>query len=1296
MFRKNFNKIDKCRSLFLLFIILITLLFFNTNLFFQSIEKNTSDLIGNSDKSFSNDVKVAQGDSILFQGSETSLNITDTSSLFNFNQEVLLSNQEETNLTYLLDDIRNWNISKIETNVNNIYDTRNWVNNSGFKAVTIFRQDQVFESAHNSYANNRGRLTTDWLIQETGALYIRAHFENVSFHDSGTASTSDHLYIYNSSAYEYFEFTGSRDDFYSPWVSGDTLDVCYNSDNQNNNYYGYKIDYYEFVNSSSNLDLNLQNWKPRFVDNPSWGANTIGSGVKHNADAMFLGYHGDWADFESFIYYANTYSEMYQENIQIPRGKMIDAYISFDYLLEFGFNTNNIMMYLKVNDEKLYSKGMLDIIATGKNVWHSTGKVPMYLWENSSKVFDAGPLQDQVFNITVGIENLGNSVQYSGYENVFGNIVWFDNISLVLTTVANSSQDGINLTINSINLNEGNEWGNSNLNITNPMIADTILLTINSTSPSLSFDMNTTIFGYRETNSSYNQQYQPGIFYNILENGTILWELYHNLYMPPSFEDFKFSIEKPLNWQFTSILDPFLQNINYTGGGNGDKYTIINATFAGWYNLQATSPNYLNISNTKIYHNGQWLSNSTFRTGESTQISTQLNYTNEIPDDIGQINLTVYHPNGTIFNTESIIPVGGNVTFSEITFGASNTSGGLYEYTLFWSNGTALGGVKSSFLLIHQSSITLLKPDDAISDLITEAFFGDILPLRIQLQDSENNASISNALITYNWSTGLSYFAEAALGIYETILYTSELGSNGFYEIFINISKIGFTNDNITLKINLLERTSLLRSDSSYYIEWHDNSTVRYSYSNSSGGGITGAVVNISLNEVYYNVTDYLDGNYTIEFDTSYINNLGVYQIKLNFSSPTFETQNAIIQFEIIEQSVNMSVYVNSQEIQENSLIEAMFKGTLNISVRVLATIDEIFLSGGNVTWDSDQYYKGISEGATWFNYTIPLSSRNFSAGLNYILLQFEQANYRISNFGFQLLMRAQTVNISTFIDGQEIPENYIEELTFKESLNISVKVFANGEKVYLSGANVTLIGDNFNTTIPEAIFPWYNTSIIISNSYFNPGINYVYLRFQLENYTTDTFSFQLIIRSQTLNISTFIDGQEIPENYIEELTFKESMDISVKVFANGEKVYLSGANVTLIGDNFNTTIPETISPWYNTSIIISSSNFNPGVNYVYVKFQLENYTTDTFSFQLIVRSQTVNISTLINGQKIPENYIEEITFNESMNISVKVFANGEIVFLSGASVTLISESSNTIVPETTIPWYNTTIIISS
>ncbi|KKM65502.1 hypothetical protein LCGC14_1490660, partial [marine sediment metagenome] len=584
-----------------------------------------------------------------------------------------------------------------------------------------------------------------------------------------------------------------------------------------------------------------------------------------------------------------------------------------------------------------------------------------------------------------------------------------------------------------------------------------------------------------------------------------------------------------------------------------------------------------------------------------------------------------------IWYQESMNPLSnGTVLFSEINFTALNSIGGQYNYTILWSNSTALGGIKSNFIVNHQSSITLLKPDDTLSDLITEAFVGDIIPVRIQLKDSENNNSITGALVTYNWSDGLKYLTEAALGVYEAILDTSDLGSNGFYEIFINSSKIGFKNYNITLKINLVEETNLLRQDSFYYVELHDNTTVKYSYTNSTGGGISGASISLDINNYYYNIIDNIDGNYTIEVNTSYINTLGVNQINLNFSAFAFESQIGIFQFEIIEQSINISVHLNSQEIQENSLTEKMFKENINISVRIMAKIDLIYLTSGNMTWNSDNFYKKIMGGVdSWYNFTIPLSSTNFTNGLNYIYIRFEQNNYKIKDFGFQVLISEQTVNISTYINGEEIVENYLKELQFKDSINISAKVFVNGEAIYLSGAKITFFSENYQKNFTETIFPWYNISFVISSSYFNLGINYAYLEFQLGNYTTTTFSFQFLISQRIMNISTYLNGQEIVENYVKELTFRELLNISVRIFDNGEAVYLSGVKITFFSENYQKNFTEAIFPWYNVSFVISSSYFKLGSNPVYLELQLGNYSTTFFSFQIFIDQIEIQVDPL-------------------------------------------------------------------
>ncbi|GAH27997.1 unnamed protein product, partial [marine sediment metagenome] len=57
------------------------------------------------------------------------------------------------------------------------------------------------------------------------------------------------------------------------------------------------------------------------------------------------------------------------------------------------------------------------------------------------------------------------------------------------------------------------------------------------------------------------------------------------------------------------------------------------------------------------------------------------------------------------------------------------------------------------------------RPDNAKLDNSTGGSVGDILPLRIYLRDSENNNSVSNAILSFNWTSGLRSMVEVGLGI---------------------------------------------------------------------------------------------------------------------------------------------------------------------------------------------------------------------------------------------------------------------------------------------------------------------------------------------------------------------------------------------------------------------------------------------------------------------------------------------------------------------------------------------------
>ena len=98
----------------------------------------------------------SNGDPILFQGTESSVNITDYGNLYELNQEVSLTNEKELNLTYYLDDSHEWKISEIQNAISNIQDTRDWNNNSEILPVNIFRKNSTPPIDTNGYSNNHG------------------------------------------------------------------------------------------------------------------------------------------------------------------------------------------------------------------------------------------------------------------------------------------------------------------------------------------------------------------------------------------------------------------------------------------------------------------------------------------------------------------------------------------------------------------------------------------------------------------------------------------------------------------------------------------------------------------------------------------------------------------------------------------------------------------------------------------------------------------------------------------------------------------------------------------------------------------------------------------------------------------------------------------------------------------------------------------------------------------------------------------------------------------------------------
>ncbi|MEJ2248911.1 MAG: hypothetical protein P8Y97_04535 [Candidatus Lokiarchaeota archaeon] len=998
---KNFNnnklkfniKFITC-SIFIIFIILsgVSLIKFRTT----QIDNNNTICSNDEPKNLKNSGQ----DNVIFQGNLPPINITDYGNLYKTDQHISLTSENLKNVSYFLDDPHNWEASKIEANISNIQDTRDWVNKGGNDEIPVYRFDQEFDNipinpGNHNYTNN---LSNDPLdpnnihsnINQTDALAIRLHFNRFEIE-----SNFDYLFIYDENNQCCYTDTGIKNDFYSPWIKANELKITIFSDSSVN-LYGYYIDFYEYINDTVIFNNNLKNWE---FQTSSLLKQNYGIGEMDNETGMYLslyGYPDDTYDFAS-LYFENDYAE-FSQNLSIPRGSVTNAYLSFDYYAESAMETNENYIYIEVNNEKVYSIGLRDVVRAGRNIWHNTGEINMDLWVNTTNIFQ-NDISQQNLNISVGIMS-GTTVYYSGFEDRYQQVIWFDNISLILTTIANATQEGIDLSVNSENFDCKNNWGYANKTLQGIWSTNPIFLTFSTTSPQLSFDLDTRIFATHKVTSKIDQLNQQGISYKILSNGSIYWEFLHNLYKPDQYTNFEFLIEKPKEWKIISMLDPTLQTRYFEGGAKGDDFVKVNATeaiYPGWWKISATSDNYLNSSNINLLKNGMANLNL-YKTSDNFSISAKVGYLNYTPSKLNStyINLNVYFPNGSLWYFESKkVQDSGFITFSNKTL-TPNLLGGNYSYTLFWTNGTLLGGIKSYFLIIHNSTMDLLKPNDALIDFKSETYFGDLIPLKIQYTDMENGRFIEDGSIFYNWSTGKKYLEQSTPGVFEATIDTSELPSNGLFKILIRSSCEGFTNYSFVLNLLVQFQTDLQRLESESKVQIHNNSTIKFRYLDEFDNGISNAYVSLSnINSSYYRVEDHLDGNYTIYFNTEFISEIGVYQIQFNFSAFGYESQFHVFRFEIIQKELSI-VPVNFGET-----IEVNKGHRLDMQLQFQDPVNGEFITGANASYFWDYGLGKLTEdnGIYELNILLP-DSISGSKKIN-ILVNVEGGIYKTKQYSF-------------------------------------------------------------------------------------------------------------------------------------------------------------------------------------------------------------------------------------------------------------------------------------------------------
>ncbi len=977
---------------------------------------------------------------ILYTEDEDALIINETA-LYSSNQHITIGNGTNPLISseyseYPIDTSHGWEGYFYNATISDIRDERDWIKNGHIGSITqLSPTSQVSQSEDSGPSYGKNLNPSNYLATFDGidCDYIRIHFDLLEveyYWDSLFISDQDNTII--------DFFAGSYSDFYTPWYSATQLKISMSSDNTIE-LYGYSVDFFETYDGSM-FAIDSANWNyyENTIDDPSrlyGGSYEIG-----NRSAIGAVIEGiDSAP--SYSYEDGDEAGFYQD-LTIPRGKVVDAWVSMDYNLLRGIETNDNFAFIKINGDTVYTRGFRTITGAGLGQWHSTGLINLDLWENSSNIFD-DVVNGQTINLSVGIE-IGNGVEYTGFDHLDIQEAYFDNIQLILKTSANSTQTNVNIEFDGLSLTDSSsDWGSATFSRYNTWDSDPMQILMSVDGPKIEFDLTSNVYGYHTTNSKSEIHGSTGSKLTIYTNESVIWETYHNVYIPSGYSNFEYEGTKPSDWNIYRIEDPTGLGSIFTGGGKSDSKFTISSASSGWWKILAESTNMLESSNTELF-NGSWqhyLNNFSYDVDEIIQFRTDLNMS---VGPIGNIlattaDLTIYNPENEIWHTESITPdITGSIEFPNIQIGPTNTTGGLYRYSIIWTNGTSAGGLNGTFEIKHHIQHSILYPRDAMSDHITESILGDIIPVRLILNDSDSGIMLSNLKVEYDWPTGNDTLTEYSTGIYDESLDSLDLGLPGEYTINFTISGVGFYDVYFSLQIRLVSESELKIIGLDNNIDYGTNFTLRLDYHQKPVSiGITSA--QISLNMTEYHVTpDATPGEYTIEINSSSsFVGPGTYDIQINATADGYQTQELVTRIQILPRSVYFKIYINSADCTLNKSYSAKIQQDLNFTVGVFTSSGDLQVTTGTVQ---------LSDGATYSDpfaivgnqYYSDISSSFFGLGVNFISLLFNETGYQSASEVLQISVTR--INLNATVHDPE--GNTISTLLVDKRADFSTRIY--------------------------------------------------------------------------------------------------------------------------------------------------------------------------------------------------------------------------------------------------------------
>ncbi|MFW9900273.1 MAG: hypothetical protein ACFFDY_03175 [Candidatus Thorarchaeota archaeon] len=468
------------------------------------------------------------------------------------------------------------------------------------------------------------------------------------------------------------------------------------------------------------------------------------------------------------------------------------------------------------------------------------------------------------------------------------------------------------------------------------------------------------------------------------------------------------AIEKPIDWEFISILDGFLveQKGNCLGTNIGSNCLIIlnDVLSSGLWQLYAFSQNYIVNADLLVWNSTQFINKTFMNFNDKFKIEVALNNSINLATTI--INVSIFYPNNSIYLQNIMEPTSYNVEFGNYSVGKNMTTG-QYRVEITWTNQIdherdQVGYTEIEFIIWHYTNLTALQE-------YFEVVAGDPLLIKVKFIDCDFNQTIDFASIIYNVTFGMSgTMTYQGLGQYFVDLDTSSL-SLGDYYLSVNATKTYYESQSIKdiIHIKIIAQSLVLQvphnaisAMANYYATCRVNVI----------GAISGALicaVNLTTDwENSYSVIDYNNGTYFLNFSTWDLPNQGIIEtftisIFANKSNYGMATGFVVITIYPIQTIVNVN----------KSIVNANLNEIVDLKVNYTVESSGALILGANcsVIWDST--HNIIPDP---YGFTVRLNTINLSIDTYTAIIKLEKAGFATIYKTITVIINRMAIQVNT------------------------------------------------------------------------------------------------------------------------------------------------------------------------------------------------------------------------------------------------------------------------------------------